>query len=483
MEKREIIIIGGGPAGMAAALKLEEMAFRDVLLLEKEESCGGVLRQCIHPGFGLTKFGKNYTGPEYGRLYSDLLSKASVHIKFSSTVTEITPVEGGIKVVSQEPDGTKERLASAVILASGCREKSRGSLEIAGTRPSGIYTAGTAQALMNLKNLRVGSRVIIVGSGDIGLIMARRFTLEGSEVLAIIEKENVPGGLERNLRECVYDFQIPLLTGCQVVEIMGKKRVEAVKIKKADGSEEQIDCDTVIFAAGLVPENTMIKAYAPSLSPTGFCDKQQSAGQTRQSQARTQSAALTQPLPPVPGLFLCGNALYVHDLVDDVSASGEEAAIAAAGFVLGRSYHSPLAYESIEDTRAQRREYIAQRRKERERENNTQGVNQNNNAYVICTGCPNSCRISLKDFSGGRCEKGAAFAKAEITDPLRIFTSTIKTEGGSLISVRTDKPIPRSLLKKAAEETKKITVPGSAEPGTVICEAFLGTASKLITTS
>lgn len=438
MEKREVIIVGGGPAGMAAAVKLSDLAFRDVLILEKEERTGGVLRQCIHPGFGLIKFGKNYTGPEYGRIYREMVDKTETEVMFSTTVTDIRQEGSLVKVTAGTPGGERVFLADAVILASGCRERSRGSLEIPGTRPAGVYSAGTAQALMNLRGLKVGEMIVIVGSGDIGLIMARRFTLEGSRVLGVIEKEEKPGGFARNIKECLEDFGIPLRTGSQVVEIEGRKRVEAVKVRDAAGREERLLCDTVILAAGLVPEDGMVSGT-------------------------------------VPGLFYCGNVLYVHDLVDNVSVSGEEAAFAAAAYLLGRGDDdTPYSSENLLRTRDERRAFLRLKKKAGQEEDGD---------FVICTGCPNSCRISLKDFSGGKCDKGEAFARAEVENPKRVFTSTVRIEGGDrTISVRTEGPIPRALLKKASEAATGIIAPEDTRPGLILDENFLGTGERLIVT-
>ena len=420
---------------MAAAVKLDELAFRDVLLLEKEERTGGVLRQCIHPGFGLIKFGKNYTGPEYGRIYREMVEKTGTEIMYSTTVTDIRQEEDLVKVTATSPGGEREWFAEAVILASGCRERGRGSLEIPGTRPAGIYSAGTAQALMNLRGIKVGERIVIVGSGDIGLIMARRFTLEGSEVVAVIEKEAVPGGLERNIKECINDFGIPLKTGAQVSGIFGKKRVEYLTVRDSSGKEERLDCDTVILAAGLVPEDGMV---------TGT----------------------------VPGLFYCGNVLYVHDLVDNVSVSGEEAAFAAAGYLLGRGEaETPYSSENLLRTRDERRRVLKMKK---------ESGPQDDGEYVICTGCPNSCRISLKDFTGGRCDKGEAYARAEVENPKRVFTSTVRAgKADRTVSVRTEGPIPLALLKKASEAALGIIAPEDVHPGMILDEDFLGTGERL----
>ncbi len=461
MERRQIVITGAGPAGMAAAIKLKELGFKDVLVLEKETQIGGVLRQCIHHGFGLIKFGKNYTGPEYKALYEKMLKDSGAKLKTGTTVTAIESAESynlknaqsiaglaaeqGIVVCAQTPDGFERYLAEAVILASGCRERGRGALMIPGSRPAGIYTAGTAQGMMNLRNIKVGNEIVIVGSGDIGLIMARRFTLEGSRVICVVEKEAVCGGLDRNRKECLEDFGIPLLTGAQVCRINGKKRVESVVIRDSDGIETKYSCDTVILAAGLVPEDEMAERE-------------------------------------LNGLFYCGNALFVHDLVDNVSESGEHAAMEAARYLNspnGRGdFYSDCCGKNIEKTRAERRRFVLERRKAKASE-------QDGGDYVICTQCPNGCRISLKDFSGGRCDKGADFARRELENPVRILTSTVKVGGreeGKTVSVRTEDPIPRSLLIKGMELVNSLEVQAPVAVGDIIYENFLNTATNLIST-
>lgn len=461
MERRQIVITGAGPAGMAAAIKLKELGFKDVLVLEKESQPGGVLRQCIHHGFGLIKFGKNYTGPEYKALYEKMLENSGAELKTGITVTAIESAERhnmknaesvagleaerGIVVCAQTPEGHREYLAEAVILASGCRERGRGALMIPGSRPAGIYTAGTAQGMMNLRNIKVGNEIVIVGSGDIGLIMARRFTLEGSRVICVVEKEAVCGGLDRNRKECLEDFGIPLLTGAQVCRIDGKKRVESVVIRDSDGVENEYSCDTVILAAGLVPEDEMAEMG-------------------------------------LDGLFYCGNALFVHDLVDNVSESGEHAAMEAARYLNGKNeredFVSDCCGKNIEKTRGERRRFVLERREARASE-------QDDGDYVICTQCPNGCRISLKDFSGGKCDKGADFARRELENPVRILTSTVKVGGREdekTVSVRTENAIPRSLLMSGMELINSLEVQAPVDVGDIVCENFLNTGINLIST-
>lgn len=445
MEKKEIVIVGAGPAGMAAAVKLCEMGFRDLAVIEKESRPGGVLNQCIHPGFGLERFGKNYTGPEYRAIYEEALEESGAELMTETTVMSVEPGDGFILVSAQSAEGTVEFGADAVILASGCRETGRGALGIAGSRPAGIYTAGTAQGMMNLRNTRVGSRIVIIGSGDIGLIMARRFTLEGSEVVCIVEKEPVCGGLERNLKECVEDFGIPLLTDSVVCRINGKKRVESVIVRSSSGEETEYPCDTVILSAGLVPED-------------GMADKN------------------------TEGLFFCGNALYVHDLVDDVSQCGEDAAMDAAGYLLakmkGKTFDSQYAASNVETMRKERRDFVEKRKRSR------MESREKDRDYIICTMCPNGCRINIRDFTGGKCSRGEAYARNETENPRRILTSTVRIKDtGDIVSVRTDRPVPLSLIKEGMKIIGSIEVGAPVKLNQVLAEDFLEKGTRLVTTA
>ncbi len=459
MEKREIVIIGAGPAGMAAAVRLNELGYRDVLVLEKENSAGGVLRQCIHSGFGLTKFGKNYTGPEYRHIYEEMLLNTDVGLMTGATVMEAVSVDTyncscspeerindsvlNVVVRAQTASGAESFAASAVIIASGCRERGRGALGIAGTRPAGVFTAGTAQGMMNLRNVKVGNRVVIIGSGDIGLIMARRFTLEGSRVICVVEKENVCGGLERNRRECLVDFGIPLLLNTVVCRINGRKRVTSVVIRNEDGAEKEVECDTVIISAGLEPEDS-------------FAEKN------------------------TKGMFYCGNALYVHDLVDDVSECGENTAMDVAGFLLAqmkkKDFDSAFSSENIEEMRKKRRDYVAKIRIEK---NNTKDEGR----YIVCTQCPNGCRIDTQNFTGGKCEKGAVFARDEVENPKRILTSSVRISGSErTVSVRTEEAIPLSQIMQSMKVINTMHVAVPVHTGDVICENFNNLGTRLIAT-
>ena len=309
----DIIIIGGGPAGLAAAVSAYDNGVKDVLIIERDDRLGGILNQCIHNGFGLTRFGESLSGPEYAERYAIEVEKRDIAVMKKTTVLSITK-EKTVTAINSE-NGIFTLNAKSIILTMGCRERSRGALNVAGTRPAGIYSAGTAQKYVNIKGYMPGKRVVILGSGDIGLIMARRMTLEGAKVLAVSEIMPYSSGLKRNIVQCLEDFNIPLYLSHTITEIRGGDRVTGVTISKVDenkrpikGTEISFECDTVLFSVGLIPENELTKSAGIELSNA---TKGAVVTQTRETEA--------------DGIFACGNVLQVHDLVDFVS---EESAIA-----------------------------------------------------------------------------------------------------------------------------------------------------------
>lgn len=322
MKEYDLIIIGGGPAGLAAAVAAKDAGVDNLIILEREERLGGILRQCIHNGFGLQRFKESLTGPEYANNFIREVEKRNIEFMTSATVTALSD-DKVVTVVNPE-HGVIELKGKAVILAMGCRERSRGALNIAGTRPAGIYSAGTAQKYVNIMGYMPGKRIVILGSGDIGLIMARRMTLEGAKVLAVAEIMPYSSGLKRNIKQCLEDFGIPLYLSHTITDIEGDKRVTGVTISKVDenrkpipGTEMHFDCDTVLFSVGLIPENELSKNANVPLSKG-------TRGAVVYDNRETEKE----------GVFACGNVLHVHDLVDFVSEESELAGRAAADYIL-----------------------------------------------------------------------------------------------------------------------------------------------------
>jgi len=340
MTKIDVAVIGGGPAGLAAALKASEKA--DVMLLERDKELGGILPQCIHEGFGNIILKKTLTGPEYAQHYIDKIKDSNIDIKTGTNILEIDANKNIIATNSEE--GIININAESIILAMGCREKTRFQILIPGTRPAGIYTAGTAQRLINIDGLMPGNRIVILGSGDVGLIMARRFTLEGGKVEGVYEITSKPGGLTRNVVQCLDDYRIPLYLSHTVTNIIGKKRIEGVTVAKVDKkmkaikeTERFVPCDCLILAVGLTPENELSKQVDIKIDE------------------RTKGPIVNEKMETsVSGIFACGNVIHVHDLVDDVTISAEKAGESAAQY----GKEKPKITEKIQVVAGDNVEYV-----------------------------------------------------------------------------------------------------------------------------
>ena len=318
----DLIVIGGGPAGLSAACAAWEKGLKKILIVERDRDLGGILNQCIHNGFGLHYFKEELTGPEYAGRFIDMLGETGVEVRLDTMVLEVTP-DRKVQMIGKET-GYRVEEAKSIVLAMGCRERTRGAIGTPGTRPAGVYTAGAAQRYVNMEGWLPGKRVVILGSGDIGLIMARRMTLEGAKVLACVELMPYSGGLNRNIVQCLHDYDIPLYLSHTVTEIRGDKRVEQIVVSEIDsnrnpipGTEMVFDCDTLLLSVGLIPENELTRQAGIEMD------------------RRTNGAVVYENMETsIPGVFACGNVCHVHDLVDFVTAESRRAGESAARYVL-----------------------------------------------------------------------------------------------------------------------------------------------------
>jgi len=464
-KRKELVIIGGGPAGMAAAIAAYEKGIRDILILERDKELGGILNQCIHNGFGLHTFKEELTGPEYAARYVDMVAARQIPSLLHTMVVDVQSGNPCVVTAMNKEMGLFRIEAAAVVLAMGCRERSRGAMNIPGYRPSGIYSAGTAQRYVNMEGRMPGREVVILGSGDIGLIMARRMTLQGAKVKLVAEIMPYSGGLRRNIVQCLDDYGIPLKLNHTVTQIHGKERVEGVTISRVDenlkpiaGSEEFVHCDTVLLSCGLIPENELTLDAGARMDEV------------------TQGPVVNDRLETTArGIFACGNVLHVHDLVDNVSGEAEKAGEFAAEYIL--KGHNDWG--------------VAVRPKIPQKTKCTLPEGRDAGSQLICIGCPVGCLITVKrnedeslDITGNTCKKGEAYARSEMTAPVRTITSVIRVQGGEgkVIPVKTAQEIPKERIAACMKEIRQATVKAPVRVGDVMIENVADTGICVVAT-
>ena len=447
MRNIDVLIIGAGPGGLAAACSAKKAGASSVIVLERDRKAGGILNQCIHDGFGLIRYNAELTGPEYAARAIREATDAGAEILLNRHVSSIEKAEGGYTVSAYTKDGVEQYLTKTIVLATGCRERTRGNISIPGSRPAGVFTAGVAQNLVNVRNVMIGKRVVILGSGDIGLIMARRLTLEGAKVLAIAEIMPQPTGLARNVSQCVYEFGIPLYVKTTVSNIIGKRKLEAVELSDLDengcvipGTARRIDCDALVLSVGLIPENEVAQTAGVKLFANNAVD--------------TDKYLQTS----VGGIFSCGNSRHVMDLADYVSEQGELAGRNAVYLINGEEM------ESWDEEKS-----------------NCMKKGFPEEGTVTCTTCPNGCQVKFDpetgEYSGNRCRRGIRFAEQERTAPMRTVTTTVKTESGALLPVKTSSRIPKAQVKELVKQLRHVTADSQPEIGREIYRTDLASQS------
>ena len=540
-EECDVAVIGAGPAGLAAAAAAAEQGV-SVCVFEREEQAGGILKQCIHDGFGLIRYGEKLSGPEYAYRELQRFQKTSARLRLETFMTSVEKDSGGFLLTMIDREGILKYRVKAIVSACGCRERTDRQIRLQGPRPAGIFTAGQAQAYINLNGIMPARRCVILGSGDIGLIMARRLTLEGAEVAGVYEIKAEPAGLSRNIAQCLTDFSIPLHLSRTVTEVVGRDRLQGVYTEKVDsrfspipGTREFVACDTLILSVGLIPENDAFDLLNWEKDPITSGPQVDSRGMTS-----------------VPGVFSCGNSLHVNDLVDYVSQSGETAGNAAAAYVRGDSGRQTVTvsagngiaslvpqrteiesgsvdffFRSRETLRGRRLSVTADGNeifscrygivKPPEMEKvtiDTDAIPKNAAAIrfelledpqanadsseideadeLVCIECPRGCRLRIGrsidgsiEVKGNSCPKGKRYGEEEMKNPHRVLTTSVKTVFAHQprLSVRTNGGIPTAALFDAMKAAAVLTVDRGTVPGDTIVKNFGGWGVDLIATS
>lgn len=468
----DVAVIGGGPAGLAAALAAKNEGAEKVLIIERDGRLGGILNQCIHNGFGLHRFKAELTGPEYAQRYIDLVAAEDIELMLDTIVLSVSP-ERIIKCSSTE--GLSFVSAKAVVFAMGCRERSRGAVNVPGFRPAGVYSAGTAQRLMNIEGFMPGKKAVVVGSGDIGLIMARRLSLEGAKVLAVVELMPYSGGLRRNIAQCLDDFGIELMLSHTVTKIHGQKRVEGISIAEVDkefkavaGTERYIECDTLLYSVGLIPENELSLGLGLEID-------------TRTSGPYVNDRLMTK----APGVFACGNVLHVHDLADNVSVEAEKAGRFAAEYAKAFSSAQAEGSDIAAGRDSADADWAPAELELPVKEKNyasASGLRE-----ISCIRCPKGCVLRLEypdkveDFS---CPMGQEYGINEMHHPMRSVCSAVRLTGAAvaMLPVRTSREVPKEKIAAVMRAIHSCEVKAPVKSGDVIIRDAAQTGADIIAT-